>query len=72
VVFDFSRLINISRGLQQSGGSYLVFCIDDNSITGNAICFWTGVFNNECDLSNLVDYWLLSILESGHRTKKMP
>lgn len=57
MIFDFSRL---------------VFCINNNSIAVDAIRFWTAIFNDECHLGNLVNYWLLPILKSGHRTKEMP
>jgi hypothetical protein len=72
MVFDVSRLIIFNRYLEQLRETCLVLCIDDNSIAGDAIRFWTGILNHDCHLSNLEDYWLLSILKAGHGTKKMP
>lgn len=72
MIFDFSRLIVFSRYLQQLRDTSLVFCINNNSIAVDAIRFWTGIFNDECHLGNLVNYWLLPILKSGHGTKEMP
>jgi hypothetical protein len=72
MVFDFSCLLILSRYLEQIRETYLVLCIDDNSIAGDSIRFWTAILNQDCHLGNLEDYWLLSILKAGHGTKKMP
>ncbi len=52
--------------------SCLLFCIDHDSITSDAFGLWTDIVDDDFYLGDLIEDRFVSLLESGHRTEKMP
>ncbi len=50
----------------------LLFWIHDDPLDAEAIARWTLGFNDELHLRDLINHFLVSLLKSGHRTKKVP